>query len=815
MRKILKIAKVELNILFYSPVAWLVLTIFMIQCAITFLDNLQDTRTTLSLGYQTMPITRSLFSGNGGLFTVMQGYIYLYIPILTMGLMSRETSSGSIKLLLSSPVRLRQIILGKYLAIIGYGLALICILTIFGLIGSFFVKNVDLGLIFSGLTGLYLLICTYAAIGLFMSSLTTYQVVAAISTLAVFACLRYVGGIGQELDFIRDLTYFLSISGRTETMISGMITTKDVFYYLIIISFFLSLCILRLKSERELKPLTIKIGRYILLVCVALGIGYITSRPMFTGYLDTTDLKSLTITKSSQNIAAKINGPLKVTTYANMLAPNLWNVLPASRNYDLGRLESFKRFIPSMDVDYVYYYQKPLDTLYQEFRSNPNLKGVTNLKDIAEKMSTTMGINGDIFIPPTEVNKRVNLESEGYMLVRKLEFKGKQTYLRFLNSDTDPYAGEAEVDAALKRLLVKAPKAVFLTGNNERSIDSRSEREYRDISALKTRRNALINQGFDVDTVNINHQAIPDNADVVILADPTVSFSPAGQQKIAGYLAAGGNMLITGEPGRQHILNPILQQIGLSLKPGILVKSDKNVTPGFINARLSTDALGIDSNISRLQKRGRTVSVQGSAGIAYTLSNGFKVTPMLLSEAGGWNKQLAATARMSAVPKVVVAPIRPAGVIATSGGGASIIVGSNNIAPNKIASIGSLDLATANLNFDPAKGDEKGVFPISVAVTRNINGKQQRIVVCGDADFISNGELSRPRARNNEDYLQGLFRWFSSGQFPIDVSRPDAKDRDLKISRGQITLLMWLCKGTIPALIAIMGSIILFKRRRN
>lgn len=424
-----------------------------------------------------------------------------------------------------------------------------------------------------------------------------------------------------------------------------------------------------------------------------------------------------------------------------------------------------------MDVDYVYYYQKPLDTLYQEFRSNPNLKGVTNLKDIAEKMSTTMGINGDIFIPPTEVNKRVNLESEGYMLVRKLEFKGKQTYLRFLNSDIDPYAGEAEVDAALKRLLVKAPKAVFLTGNNERSIDSRSEREYRDISALKTRRNALINQGFDVDTANINYKAIPEDADVVILADPTVPLSPAGQQKIVRYLAAGGNMLITGEPGRQHILNPILQQIGLSLKPGILVKPDKNVTPGAINAKLSTDALGIDSNISRLQRRGRTVSVQGSAGIAYAPSNGFKVTPMLLSEAGGWSKQL--------------------------------------------ASIGSLDLSTANLSFDPARGDEKGVFPIAVAVTRNINGKQQRIVVCGDADFISNEELSRPRARHNEDYLQGLFRWFSSGQFPIDVSRPDAKDRDLKISRGQITILMWLCKGIIPTMIAIAGAIILFKRRRN
>jgi ABC-2 type transport system permease protein len=476
MRKILKIAKLELSILFYSPVAWLVLAIFMIQCGITFLENLQNARTTLSLGYQTMPITATLFAGYSGIFTSMQGYIYLYLPILTMGLMSRETSSGSIKLLLSSPVKLRQIILGKYLAIIGYGLTLIFVLMIFGLIGSLFIKDVDMGLIFSGLLALYLLICTYAAIGLFMSCLTTYQVVAAISTLAVFAVMRYVGTIGQEIDFIRDLTYFLSISGRTEKMIAGMITTKDVFYYLIIITSFLSLCVLRLKTERELKPWTIKAGRYVLLAFVALMLGYITSRPMFTGYLDTTARQSLTITKNSQAIAAKIDGPLKVTTYVNMLAPNLWYVLPQSRNSDLGRLEPFKRFIHGMDVSYVYYYNNTVDTNYRDYKYNPNLKGITRIDQVAEKMATTMGVNGDLFMKPSDINKQINLEPEGNLLVRKLEYKGKSTFLRFYMGDNDPYASEAEVTAALKRLLIKVPKVIFITGNKERATDSKADR---------------------------------------------------------------------------------------------------------------------------------------------------------------------------------------------------------------------------------------------------------------------------------------------------------------------------------------------------
>jgi len=846
MRKILKIARLELSILFYSPVAWLVLAIFMIQCGITFLGTLQDTRTTLSLGYQTMPITGSLFGGYSGLFTIMTGYIYLYLPILTMGLMSRETSSGSIKLLLSSPVKLRQIILGKYLAIIGYGLALILVLMIFGVIGAIFVKHADIGLICSGLLALYLLICTYAAIGLFMSCLTNYQVVAAISTLAVFAILRYVGTIGQDINFIRDLTYFLSISGRTEKMIGGMITTKDIFYYLIIIGSFLSLCVLKLKGERELKPWTAKAGRYVALICAALALGYITSRPILTGYWDTTDLKSLTITKNSQAIAAKFDGPLKVTTYANLLDPNLWYVLPQSRNADLSKLEQFKRFIPGMDVDYVYYYQNPVDTNYRNYKYNPNLKGITDIDKIADKMSNTIGINGDIFIKPAEINKQINLEPEGYLLVRKLEYKGKSSFIRFYMGENNPYAGEAEVSAALKRLLVKAPKITVITGNNERGIDSKVDRDYQQISSVKTRRKSFVNQGFDVDTLDINTKDIPDGTDIVVLADPTIALSEAAQRKLNAYINKGGNMMITGEPGRQQILNPLIMQFGVQLKQGILIKKDKNVTPGFVGARISNKATDIDSNLVRLQKNGLKVTMQGASAVETIFKGRYNIEPLLMSPADGWNKVFpdagsdvqqpvifktakkpvksinkasaisasssAARAGSSASANVTAAPV----AMAT----ASVSVGDEGVYIPKVHSagstkLGSVDLTTADLSFKAAEGDQKGAFPISVAISRTINGKQQRIIVSGDADFISNGELSRARSQFNEYYLQGLFRWFSNDQFPVDVTRPDARDMDIKISRGQITGLMWLCKGIIPAVIAILGAITLLRRRRN
>src|SRR5690606_28313783 len=108
--------------------------------------------------------------------------LYLYIPLLTMGLISRETSSGTIKLLYSSPIKVREIVFGKYLAMIVYSLVLVTIVTIFVISGIAQIESPDTGMLMTALLGFFLLLCAYAAIGLFMSSLTTYQVVAAICT---------------------------------------------------------------------------------------------------------------------------------------------------------------------------------------------------------------------------------------------------------------------------------------------------------------------------------------------------------------------------------------------------------------------------------------------------------------------------------------------------------------------------------------------------------------------------------------------------------------------------------------------------------
>src|SRR5690606_35795594 len=145
----------------------------------------------------------------------------------------------SIKLLLSSPVTVSQIVLGKFLSMMGYAFVLALVLGSFIISGLISIEGLDIEFVLGGILGIYLLMCAYSAIGLFMSSLTSYQVVAAISTLAILAALNFVGQIGQSYDFIRDITYWLSISGRADNMVNGLISSKDLIYFVLVIGMFL------------------------------------------------------------------------------------------------------------------------------------------------------------------------------------------------------------------------------------------------------------------------------------------------------------------------------------------------------------------------------------------------------------------------------------------------------------------------------------------------------------------------------------------------------------------------------------------------
>ena len=803
MKMILRVAKTELRTLFYSPIAWFLLIIFLVQCGITYLGNMegwarmQDMRGAIKAS--NLPLTEYTFLGRNGLFPSVMQNLYLYIPLLTMGLISRETSSGTIRLLYSSPIKVREIVFGKYLAMMIYSLLLVGIVGIFVISGIFQIPHLEKGMLFVGLLGFYLLLCAYTAIGLFMSCLTTYQIVAAICTFVMIGALSYVGELWQRVAFVRELTYFLSIRGRAENMLRGLLTTRDVIYFVVIVFIFLGLSIYRLRAGMESKPAMVKAARYIAVVASAFLIGYISSIPGFIGYFDATANKTRTLTPKVQKILAEFGDePIEVTAYNNLLDKNYWLGDPGMYKLNQGRWEPYTRFKSNIKLNTIDYYDSSAGTSYI-WRAYPG----KNLLQMAEQYARNLDVSLKGFLTPTEMRKIKDLRREGNRYVMQLKWKDKTSWLRVFE-DQMVWPGETEVAAALKRLQqAKLPRIAFLTGDLERDISKRGDRDYKMLTTMSTFRYSLVNQGFDVDTVSLETQDIPSNIATLVIADPKIPLQPATMAKLRQYIANGGNLMIAGEPGRQSILNPLLQPLGVQMMDGMIVQQSTDDAPDQATLDLTQWAGTFSKPLKRRVEDSTQVFMPGVSGLKITNDSGYTIRPLLMSDAKlAWNRM-----------KPIDLEIVTSAVATDEEGSLSKIATPRSESPVRTAP-GKNRAAAGAISFSAADGDTKGSFPTAVSLTRSINGREQRIVVSGDADFLATTGL-RPLGVANFSFSTGIFSWLSYGEFPIDASRPDPKDTGVTIKQDDMGALRLFYFWIGPGLLLLFAAILLIRRKRK
>jgi ABC-2 type transport system permease protein len=761
MKTTYKIAKTELQVLFYSPVAWLILVIFTFQTGMIFAGNFD---TWIRLGVMKIPLnsaTINTFSGWTGVFTKVQSYLYLYVPLLTMGIMSRELGSGSIKLLYSSPITNTQIILGKYLSLMIFGLAVIGVLAIYGIFAMCTINSVDIPFILTGLLGLYLLFCAYAAVGLFMSSLTTYNVVAALGTLCIFALLAFVKGVGQDMAFVRDITYWLAMTGRSDTFIAGMVTSEDVLYFFIVVCLFLGFTIIKLQSGRQKSARIVVFGKYAAIFCTAMLLGYFSAKPSLKAYYDATRTKENTLTRSSQEVMAKLTGGLKIHTYTNMLDPTAYTALPASYKFDVDNFKKYTRFKPEIEMDYTYYYHHA---------KNPNLERMYPKLNDKQRLDTMCKLNGFKFdiVPYSAISKEVNLAPENFRFVRVLEREnGQKTFLRIYN-DMMRLPSEAEITAAIKRMVMKLPVVGFLKGHGERESNGEQDRGYNMIAQEKTFRYALINQGFDFTDVTLA-QPIPDSIRILVVAEPKQPLTAQEQAYLDQYIARGGNLVIAGEPGRQAQMNAITAQLGVQFLPGRLVKPNPKFQSDLLILKPTKEAKAFSFYLEKMEPRQEVITMPSTAALAYTKDKGFDVIPLFRTDSSGsWNE------------------------------------------------LETTNFIDDSVRLNPVVGEIEQSYPTVLALSRKVNGRQQKILVTGDADWISNGELGMNR---NEVYaanfslMAGSFFWLSDGEVPIDMRRDTPPDRSLNIGEKGWAFFGVFFKWGLPALLVVLSLVIWIRRR--
>ena len=764
MRTIIRITKSELRILFFSPIAWLILIVFSFQVGMAYSDALEMQLRNQELGYRMYAVTSSLFDGYSGILSGLLGNLYLYIPLFTMGLMSRELSSGSIKLLYSSPVSNFQIILGKYLAVVVYAL-LLCIILLGPVVSTCFsVQAPDVPMMLTGIFGVFLTVLAYGAIGLFMSTITKYQVVAVVGTLAILAILNFIGGVGQEYDFVRDITYWLSISGRAKVFISGMISTKDTLYFILVIFMFLGLSVIKLQGERLKLSKWNTSSKYGVVLLIALSLGYISSLPGFIAYYDSTATKVNTLTEESQEIVRKLKGDLTITTYVNYLDETYDRGAPRNRIDDIAQFEQYLRFKPETKLKYVYYYAKG----YMPYAKAAY--DTMTLEQVVEDKCRYSGYNPKRFLPLDEVLKMDDISGEDGRFARVITAaNGKKAMLR-IYKDNQVHPFEAQISTALKTLLQEAPVVGFVTGHKERSGVDMGEKGYGSFASNKTFRYSLINSGYGIREISLD-QPVADDIDIVVLADMRSDFTEEDFRNFDSYLARGGNLFILGEPKRQQFMNPVIERLGLRFADGIIVSPSEVNLDDIIAANIKEGAAKVSENYIRYFRRGYSIITPSACAVeVIDTTKGFKITEVLASaSSGSWIEKE------------------------------------------------TTDFINEKSVLNPAVGEVEKSNSIMLYLTRPVKNKEQRIFVIGDADCISTLELSQNRAgfrSSNFTLITETFRNMSYEEFPVDAARVNPPDDRVVVTQGTVVIkviIMWI----IPILLMIGCITLLIRRKRK
>ncbi|UCD12096.1 MAG: ABC transporter permease subunit [Nitrospinaceae bacterium] len=247
------IAKRDMGSYFNSPVFYVVTTVFLVLFSYIFftilnvfsMQSLQAGQLRgmgISMNLNQMVIAPSLAN--------MAVMLLLIIPLLTMRSFAEEKKNKTFALLLSSPVHLKEIILGKFLACIGM-VTLMILITGYSTGFLFWMGQPEIGPILTGYLGMILMAGCYIAMGVFASSLTDNQIIAAVLGFGFCLFMWIIGWTSQVVggNFGQVLEY-LSLIDHLERFLKGILDTSDLAYYLSFIAFFLFLTHRVLDSQR-------------------------------------------------------------------------------------------------------------------------------------------------------------------------------------------------------------------------------------------------------------------------------------------------------------------------------------------------------------------------------------------------------------------------------------------------------------------------------------------------------------------------------------------------------------------------------------
>lgn len=534
------IYKREVRAFFNSFIGWLFLAVTLLMMGIYF-------------------SVYNILYGYPNIAIVLQSVIFLFmiaIPILSMRILTEDRRQKTDQLILTAPVSVWKIVLGKYLALLSVFVIPVIIIGTAPVILSLY-GNFQLGISYTALLGFFLYGALALAIGLFLSSLTESIVIAAVLTFAALFLGYLMQGIcsliSQTGNIVTKVLSAFDLIGRFDEMSSGNFYVPSVVYY-VSFSLFMLFCTTQSIQKRRYSASSkgLKIGAYSVGMIVITAIltvvvnMLVLKLPENILSIDVTSNKLYTLTDETKDFVSNLADDVTIYVLAGQ------NYKDGNLDKTIGKMQSLTGHI---SVDYV----------------DPDV----NPRFYTSYTSTEPSSNSLIVVGP----ERSRVIDYNDIYEYEIDYS---TY----TSQITGYDGEGQLMSAIAYVTSDdMPKIYVVTGHNELEFEGLF------IQAIQK-------ENIDYETISLlTIEAVPEDAKAIILNAPTMDYSAAEADKVIDYLSQGGNAVITIPTYTDETMKnfeKILDFYGVSLVDGMIVEEESGMyysNPFYIFPQINDDVI--------------------------------------------------------------------------------------------------------------------------------------------------------------------------------------------------------------------------------
>ncbi|TWJ02559.1 ABC-2 type transport system permease protein [Mucilaginibacter frigoritolerans] len=512
----LSILKKEITSYLSSLVAYVTIGVFLII---------------LGLFLWVFPQSSILDYGYAGLDSLFSTAPYLFmflIPAITMRSLAEERKEGTFELLLTRPLTDWQIVLGKYFASLLIVLfALLPTLVYYYSVYTLGTPqgNIDTGGVIGSYIGLFLLGASFAAIGLFASSISKNQIIA--FTVAVFLCFFFYSGfdsLGQLLSLQSLSLENFGITAHYQSVSRGVLDTRDLTYFIILTGLFICLTLFVLIRQRQ-KSIFSKDAKYCFSAIGVLVFLWIVSVFTFTRF-DFTKEKRFTISKVSRSIMDTLKAPVRVAVYLK------------GENFN-GEMKRLQRATIDMLSDLQAYSHHQI-----EFELVDAVSAIKGLPDSLQKAAYDSLAAKGIAAQPTSIKTDNGVTQMLLFPEALVEYKGKYIAVNLLQNrigltDEEIYNNsiqnlEYAFSSAIKKITSGGkPIVAFAEGDHELSDVQLND-------AMKS-----LSDGFEIGRINLKTVpfSVLQRVKLLIIPKPDTALNELEKFKIDQFVMRGGRVL--------------------------------------------------------------------------------------------------------------------------------------------------------------------------------------------------------------------------------------------------------------------------------